>query len=145
MIFATPDFGAGGLVILVMAAAGFVVSVLSVLWILRGVALLRRGTARGRRRGSLLILAGVLLPVSCYFVPCAALHLTYGRGPLEQDPGSVIVGMSAQDVRAALGPPHQVRAVDGEESWIYLRDTAGLGWFAVHFGADGRVKSTARD
>jgi outer membrane protein assembly factor BamE (lipoprotein component of BamABCDE complex) len=71
-------------------------------------------------------------------------RLNYGSYPLSGNPyGKVKEGMSADDVRAALGDPHnrETRGDDGE-GWYYYQDSFQIGWFCVDFGLDGRVKGT---
>jgi hypothetical protein len=51
--------------------------------------------------------------------------------------------MSADEVRALLGNPHEVYNHNPEQvGWLYWLDSVQLGWFMVHFGADGKVTGT---
>jgi len=52
----------------------------------------------------------------------------------------IAVGMSASEVRATLGKPHEQHTdAEGNETWIYYRDWAGMGYYLVRFNRDGRV------
>ncbi len=54
--------------------------------------------------------------------------------------------MTADEVRAALGPPHEVHNYrEGGGHWYYWLDWFGIGWFAVGFGPDGRVTGSGGD
>jgi hypothetical protein len=52
----------------------------------------------------------------------------------------IAVGMSAHEVRAALGKPHeQHRDAEGQETWIYYRDWAGTRYYLIRLDRDGKV------
>jgi outer membrane protein assembly factor BamE (lipoprotein component of BamABCDE complex) len=70
-------------------------------------------------------------------------RLTHGSYPLGKFPGNKIEkGMTAGEVEAILGAPHNRRRQGEEERWYYWLDSFGTYWFAVCFGPDGRVVST---
>ena len=53
--------------------------------------------------------------------------LTYGMLPLDEFPREVEKGMTMDQVRGMLGPPHEVRESDyGGPNWVYHCDTFGL-------------------
>jgi hypothetical protein len=143
MIFASPDFGAGGAVALVLIVACLAVLGAALFGIVRGVMLLRKPSAGSRRAGAVLVLAGVLLPVLCSSGPSILFRLNHDTPPLGHYPNGVIKeGMSAGQVRALLGGPHEVYDRDQRVSWLFWLDSIELDWFMVSFGPDGKVTST---
>ena len=71
-------------------------------------------------------------------------RLRHDTTPLGGYPSGVIrEGMSADEVRALLGSPHEVHDHDPRRvSWLYYLDAIELDWFLVTFGPDGRVDHT---
>ena len=105
--------------------------------VILGVLLLRRGSTK---LGRLLVLVGCLLPLCCYLARPNAVPSENGSHPIEIDRrNKVREGMSGDEVRAILGPPHQRKRSNDRETWIYWIDTYGGSWVGVDFGADGRV------
>jgi hypothetical protein len=144
MVFAAPDFGSGGTVVLLLLGISLAVGAVAVLSAARGILLLRRSPPRRKWPGLLLIGAGVLLPVLCCNGPGALFRLRYSTPPLGRYPSGVVqTGMSADEVRALLGDPHQIHDGDPQRvTWIYYRDSMELGWFMVTFSPDGKVAHT---
>jgi hypothetical protein len=144
VIFAAPDFGAGGMVVLILLGVGLAVLGISVAAIVRGGVLLRRPPA-GRWSGRVLILAGLLLPVCCCTAPSVLFRLHHDTPPLGRYPSGVVKeGMSPDEVRALLGTPHQVNDRDPRGvTWLFWLDAIKLDWFMVIFGPDGKVNWTA--
>jgi outer membrane protein assembly factor BamE (lipoprotein component of BamABCDE complex) len=69
--------------------------------------------------------------------------MLYGNYPLGSYPNSRIrIGMTADEVVATLGTPHQRRKRDEGVTWYYWIDSFGDSWFGVDFGPDGRVVYT---
>lgn len=50
--------------------------------------------------------------------------------------------MSADEVVAVLGTPHERYKDEDGETWFYWIDSLGIDWFRVSFGQDGRVTET---
>lgn len=95
-------------------------------------------------RGWLLVLVSCLLPIFCYVAPPHLFRLAYGSYPIgDREPflcGQIRQGMSCDEVQAILGPPHhRWKYADGTETWNYLWEWYGAGFFDVKFGPDGRV------
>jgi hypothetical protein len=140
VIFATPDFGAGGIIFMFVLIAWAVVLAISVGGIILGTRLLRRGTSK---LGWMLVLASCFLPVFCYVAPPYLFRLEYGNYPLGSYPNNKIEeGMSQDEVVAILGPPHRRYEQNGNECWQYYIDSFDIRWFGVDFGPDGRVTHT---
>src|SRR5262249_20102479 len=136
-LIATPDFGASGGFFLFLAFVGFVVLVGALLLIVRGVRVLRNGSANGRTRGVILLLIGALLPLLVYSGPSGVFRLVYGSYPTGRYPNDAIrKGMSADEVMGAMGPPHKRTIENGESKWYYYVDSFGMSWFGVDFGPD---------
>jgi hypothetical protein len=144
VLFASPDFGAGGAAMLVLSGIGLAVLGASAAAIARGMTLVRRPPPDRSWWGLVFILGGVLLPVSCCSAPSVLFRLSHDTPPLGRYPNGVIrEGMSPDDVRALLGNPHQVNDRDPQRvTWLYWLDAFELGWFMVTFSADGKVDHT---
>jgi hypothetical protein len=143
MIFATPDFGASGAIVLALLVVSGVALAIVVVGISWGTRLLGSGSPKARKQGVILVLGSLLLPLSCCLLPPQAIYLMYGNYPLGSYPNNKIQkGMSAAEVKALLGRPHESFKQDQEEKWYYWIDSFGMHWFGVHFGHDGRVTST---
>ena len=142
VIFATPGFGAGGMIFGLVLIAWAVVLAISAGGFILGALLLRRGSAK---LGWMLLLASCFLPIFFYVAPPHLFRLSYGSYPLgDRDPrlcGEIKEGMSCDEVQAILGLPHH-RSTNSirEETWTYLWEWYGAGFYAVKFGPDGRVK-----
>ena len=143
MIFATPDFGASGGIVLVLMIVWAVVLALVAAAILWGMKLLRSMSRTTRTVGFLLILVSGLVPFGCCFGPSHVVRFIYGNYPLKHYPtGKIKEGMSPDEVLAILGTPHQRYKRSDGESWYYWLDSFDINWFGVQFGPDGRVTST---
>ena len=140
VLFATPDFGASGIIVLFLLIAWGVVLALAVTGIILGARLLSRGSAK---LGWPLVLVSCILPIFCYVAPPYIVRLEYGNYPLGSYPDNKIEeGMSQNEVVAILGPPHERYTVSGEVRWLYYIDSFDIRWFGVAFGPDGRVEHT---
>jgi hypothetical protein len=144
VIFAAPDFGAGGMVVLILCGVGLAVLGVSIAAITRGRVLLCRPPPARRWSGVVLILAGLLLPVCCCMSPSVLFRLHHDTPPLGRYPNGVInEGMSPEEVRTLLGSPHQIDDRDPQRvTSLYWLDAIELGWFMVTFDADGKVDHT---
>jgi hypothetical protein len=143
MIFATPDFGASAAVTCFLLVIAAFVLLFVLVCFARGVMLLQPGSSRGRRCGILLLLVSGLVPLSCCLGPSHLVRLVYGNYPLGSYPdGEVKEGMTADEVVATLGQPHERHEQDDGESWYYWIDSFGMYWFGVKFGPDRRVVHT---
>jgi hypothetical protein len=143
MIFATPDFGASGAIVLCLLLAWAIVLVLVAVGIACGLRLLKNGSARARTWGGLLVLLSGLVPLSCCLLPPHAVRIAYGNYPLGSYPSNKIQeGMTKKEVLAILGPPHERFEEHDGESWYYWIDSFDISYFAVRFGPDGRVTGT---
>jgi hypothetical protein len=142
-LYAAPDFGAGG-VVLVLFGISLAVLGICIAGIARGVVLLRRQPPARRWSGVVLIVAGLLLPVCCCTGPSALFRLHHRTPPLGSYPNGVIKeGMTADEVRASLGEPHQINdRYPQRVTWLYWLDAIELEWFMVSFGSDGKVDHT---
>jgi hypothetical protein len=147
MVFATPDFGASAAVGCFLLVVWACVLVFAGLGAVRGLMLLHPGSPpRGRRCGVILVLASGLLPLSCCLGPAQLVRLAYGNYPLGSYPnGKVQEGMTADEVVATLGSPHERHKQGEGERWYYWIDSFGMHWFGVEFGPDGRVVHTYGD
>jgi hypothetical protein len=142
MLFATPDFGASGGIVCCLAVVWAFILVAVLLAIVKGVKLFNSDSRQARRFGVLLLLASGLVPLSCCFGPSQFVRLEYGNYPLGTYPtNKVQEGMTADEVVAALGTPHE-RHGDNKERWYYWIDSFSIRWFSVEFGPDGRVDHT---
>ena len=144
MIFASPDFGAGAMILAFYLLIWLVILALTIVGLVRGAFLLGKQFTRSKRKGRLFILASLMLPLSCCCGPSVIFSVSHGSLPLWTYPTGVIEkGMSADQVRALLGNPHEVYDSDRQRvSWLYYRDAIKLDWFMVIFGPDGKVGGT---
>ena len=144
-VFAAQDFGASGIIVVLVLIAWAVVVLLAAGGVLYGLQLLQRRSSRARKvAGGLLVAVSCLLPIFCYFAPRYLVRLEYGNYPIGRYPSNQIkAGMSNSEVMAMLGPPHEryKESVDGE-TWIYWIDAYGTHWFGVDFGPDEHVTNT---
>jgi hypothetical protein len=91
----------------------------------------RPAVARNIRRGVTALIAIPILLLAAR--SCAPLG---GPDPRER----IAIGMSTDEVRRTLGKPHEEHTdAQGNQTWIYYRDWAGLGYYLVRFNRDGRV------
>lgn len=143
MPFATPDFGAGATVLGVLALIWLAVLVGVLGGAIRAVILIRRGSSAARRTGIILLLVIAAVPLSCCFGPSLLFRLNYGSFPLSGNPYARVKDkMSPDEVRVALGNPHNREKRDDGEHWYYYQDSFQIGWFCVDFDPDGLVKGT---
>jgi hypothetical protein len=142
VLFATPDFGAGGVVILILVGIIVVVSAMSIVAFFRGIDLCLEKPTR-RWLGIVLIGAGVALPLCTFCGPSLLFRLQHATPPIAEVPtGLIQEGMSPDEVRALLGPPHVVESYHSSQvKWLYWRDAIRLEWYSVWFGTDGKVTS----
>ncbi len=141
--FATPDFGAGARIVGVLALIWLAYLAGALFGGIRGVILIRRGWSHGRWIGIILLLVSAAVPFSCCVAPSLLFRQHYGSFPLSGNPYTrVKEGMSADEVRASLGNPHNRDERDDGEGWYYYQDSLEICWFCVDFGPDGRVKGT---
>jgi hypothetical protein len=92
----------------------------------------------------------VISIVSLCIVPGLIFRSHYGRAPLtvqeyHDTAWKVKVGMTADEVRAAIGTPHEIvpcNMAEGATTWYYYTDSFAFGFFGVNFNADGRVISS---
>jgi outer membrane protein assembly factor BamE (lipoprotein component of BamABCDE complex) len=96
---------------------------------------------------------GLLIFLACVTFSCAGLGVIVldlrpvdfrpGIGDPEQATIKIRNGMTKDEVRSLLGPPHG-RGDDRQDTidWTYRCDFFGSTRFRVHFGPDGRVTST---
>jgi hypothetical protein len=140
VLFATPDFGATGFVILVLLGVGAVILLLAAIGFMVGMT---KYGETGSKAGCVLSLVSLLFPMICYFAPGLVFRLQYGHFPLGAYPsGKIEKGMTPGEVQAILGLPQRREKLRGEESWFYDLDSFGVYWFGVDFGPDGRVRNT---
>jgi hypothetical protein len=90
VIFATPDFGASGIVALFWLIVGAAVLLLAALGITLGVKLLKSGASARRKVGVLLVLVSGLFPVFCFLAPPYIFRLEYGSYPIGSYPNNKI-------------------------------------------------------
>jgi hypothetical protein len=143
MLFATPDFGASGIIVLFLMIAWAILLVLVGVGIFAGTRLRRRESARAKAFGLLLIVASVSAPVFCFVAPPHLVRLFYGNYPLGHYPsGKVNEGMTMEEVQAILGTPHERVERGGGETFYYWIDSFDVFYFAVDFGPDKRAIRT---
>lgn len=143
VIFATPDFGALGSLSLLLLITWAAVLGFSLLGIVVGMRLRWRKSPTIRRCGFLLVLVSGLIPFCCCLAPPYVDRVVHGNYPIGSYPNNKIKeGMSAQEVTAILGTPHEQFRHGEDESWYYWIDSFGIYWFGVDFGPDRRVIRT---
>jgi hypothetical protein len=143
IVFATPDFGASGYVVLVIWVVGLLTFWLVAAGVAIGLRLFRSESSRRRLCGGLLLLVSGLTPFLCCLGPSQAIRLVYGNYPIGSYPtGKIKPGMSPDEVVATLGTPHERFKQGDVERWFYWIDAYGIHWFGVDFGPDGRVGGT---
>jgi len=140
-LFATPDFGASGAIVLLVLMVWVMVLIAVGLGIRKGCRLLHSELPAGRKHGLLLLLGCAAVPLLCWQGPPHAVRLAYGNYPLGRYPNRMIAeGMSMEEVRRVLGSPHEVvKGYEDTESWYYWIDSFGVRYFGVQFDSDGRV------
>jgi hypothetical protein len=123
-------------ILLVIAVVVFCVVVSGSILVSRLVPLkgVRPEVARNVRRGLAAVIA--VIAVLILLLACRSCAPLGGPDPRQR----VALGMSAEEARGLLGKPHeQLTDAEGNESWIYYRDWAGMGYYLVRFDRDGRV------
>ena len=140
-VFATPDFGAGAAAALLLGCVWIFVLALAgvALWI--GANRAKSDRPGASATGILLIVFALGLPLSCCFGPSLIVRYSTGNFPVGAESiRQIHEGMAADDVREALGTPHD-RREDEERGdvWYYWMDAYGLRYFRVHFDPEGRV------
>jgi hypothetical protein len=138
--FATPDFGAGGAVMLAELVGWVIVFCLVLIGCILGSRSIRSSAPGFKNYGILLLLASGVLPLSCCLGPSIYVRLAYGSFPLRHyDDEKMKEGMSMKEVEEILGPPHcRDNSRKTGEYWTYW--TSGIdGYVRVYFGPDERV------
>jgi outer membrane protein assembly factor BamE (lipoprotein component of BamABCDE complex) len=83
------------------------------------------------------------VPFLCCLGPRQAFRIAYGNYPIgSYRNGKIKEGMTADEVLAILGTPHERSVQADGENWIYWIDSFTLDWYSVSFGPDGRVERT---
>jgi len=143
IIFATPDFGASGILHLLLLIGWTIVFAIVAVGIWWGARLYKKESRRIKTCGILVIVVSGMTPLFCCLAPPLAVRFFYGNYPIGSYPNNTIIkGMSPDEVTAILGNPHErVNHGDGER-WYYWIDSFGIGYFGVLFGPDGRVIGT---
>ena len=140
---ATPDFGASAGIGLCPLFAWAVVLVFVGVGVFWGVRLVRGQSSKSRAFGVLLVVVSALIPFACCLGPPHVVRVVYGNYPLGSYPsGKIKEGMSADEVVAILGTPHERYKEGDGEHWYYWLDSFDMNYFGVQFGPDGRVVST---
>ncbi len=140
MVLATPDFGASGVIVLFLMAFWVILLALVFAGIFLGMRLRRNGRRTVRTLGLCLVLACCLAPLLCYLGPPHLVRIIYGNYPIGSYPsGKIERGMSAGEVVAILGRPHERPWRDNGETYIYWIDSCGIFYCAIDFGPDKRV------
>jgi len=86
------------------------------------------------------------LVLGAFVVPPALFRLSYGRGPVDDAAlRKVQAGMTADEVIAALGPPHKKHREGDRERWVYYKDSFTWGSAEVRFDAEGHVEGLWSD
>ncbi len=140
IVFAAANWAAGYALQRLLIISAVILAV-SAVGVILGARLLRSKSSTARKcTGGLLLLGSCLLPIFCYFARPDAVRLDNGTHPLGSYPGNKIrEGMSGDEVKAILGPPHQRNKNNDRETWIYWTESYGGYWVGVDFGPDGRV------
>jgi hypothetical protein len=141
-IFASPDFGATGVIVLVLFLVWAGVLILASVGIALGLRLLGRGSAKSSWYGVLLVTVSTLIPLSCCIGPSQIFRMTNGSYPIGSYPTNIQKGMSFDEVTAIIGPPHRRSKRGEEECWYYSIDALDIEWFGCDFGPDGLVVRT---
>jgi hypothetical protein len=140
--FATPDFGAGAGAAACLGFIWLLVIVVTIFGLWRGSTIWAGTNPKARATGVAVMVATLMLPLSCCFGPSLFVRLTTGNFPVDRSSfRNLDHGMSADEVRETLGTPHSIREGHGGqgETWYYWTDAFGLGYFRVQFGSDGRL------
>jgi len=142
-VFATPDFGASGGIVLFILIFWAMVFVLVSLGIVRAIKLFRSESPKASKYGTCLLLVSGLIPFGCCVLPPHVVRVVCGNYPIRSYPRNKIEeGMSADEVLATLGSPHESCKQDDGEQWYYWIDSFSVHWFCVRFGPAGRVIGT---
>lgn len=118
-----------------------VIGVLTLTGVVYGLTMMKRPTIAARRVGRVLLVLSVLLSVGSALVPVIHFHRCYIRPPLTSPPadGTIRKGMTMDEVRDALGEPHQIDGKGAYKIWVYHLDHFGARWYGVPFDRDGLV------
>jgi hypothetical protein len=87
---------------------------------------------------------------SCCVMPSLIFRSKYGRAPLtvqeyRETAWKVKKGMTANEVRAAIGAPHEIvpdNREEGATTWYYYTNAFAFGFFGVNLDAGSRVTSS---
>lgn len=118
-----------------------VIGVLALLGVVYGLTLMKRPTRAARRVGRVVLVLSVMLSVGSALVPVIHFHKCFSRPPLSSPPADGVIrkGMTTDEVRDALGEPHQIDGKGAIKIWVYHLDHVGVAWYGVPFDRDGRV------
>lgn len=80
--------------------------------------------------------------LSCCFLPNLLVRVCYGNWPIG-DPNQYKYdkGMTGEEVRAMLGPPHERYADEEGETWYYYCDAFGFAIVGMKFDREGLMVS----
>jgi hypothetical protein len=142
-LFASPDFGASGMIAFFVLCAWGIAWLLVLVGVITGYRLLQRKSTRARSWAVVLLLLSASLPCCCCFGPDQIVRWKTGRYPLTGYPnGAIEKGMTQDEVLSKIGPPHTRQRVGDHESWYYMLDPYDMYYFGVIFSADGKVTGT---
>jgi hypothetical protein len=147
MLFATPDFGAGGFILLIIVGIVLAVSAVSMLAIFRGIDMCLEEPRVRRWLGVASICLGIALPLCAFCGPSVLFRLQHATPPIDDVPSDLIQeGMSSEEVQARIGPPHEIESYNPSYvKWVYWRDAIRFESYSVFFDKTrGAVKGTSR-
>jgi len=93
----------------------------------------------GKAFGILTLVLTEFMVLGCV-LPHAMFVAEYGRLPLHgRDPFAIPKGSTKDEVRAALGSPHDRSVKDNVEIWYYHGDLFEMATYRMEFDAKGRL------
>jgi hypothetical protein len=137
MLFATPDLGAGGIIVLFFLGVWLACLLFSLVGIIIGIRFFSRASLQRKWRGLLILLVSASMPVALWYGPSVLFVWNCGRPPLRGYPNAVEKGMTMEQVRALIGEPH---GINPDQSWVYYLDNLYVFYCRIAFGPDGRVE-----
>jgi hypothetical protein len=142
-LFATPNFGAGGAVMLAVIIAWMIVIGLVIIGCILGAKLVRNTSAKLKLCGIFVLLASGIVLLSCWLGPSVYVRLAYGSYPLgNYADGTIKECMSKQEVEKLIGPPHVRHS--SPETWTHWLNGID-GYVRLYFDPDGRVNHITVD
>lgn len=138
MLFATPDLGVGGIIVLLIGLIWLGCILWSIVGIIVGIRFFCRAPLRKKWMGLLLILVSGAMPVALYHAPSVLFLWNCKRPPLGKYPNNLEKGMMVEQVKSLLGEPH---VIDPDQSWVYFLDDLYVFYCRIAFGPDGRVEN----